>query len=88
MSIAAPRQARELPPSDLITFGCLKMAYIGHLRERASHKRRQAGELREVAAGLNDDDRDLFLRHADDLEADAVRLEDQASRLAREREGP
>jgi hypothetical protein len=57
---------------------------IGQLRARAFYKRSEAGDLRRIATTLSDDDRNVFLRDAANLERDAGLLEEQASRLVEE----
>lgn len=77
-----PRQRRPL----LLNTGLLRMHYkIGQLRERAFHKRRHAGDIRAAAETLSTDhDRELLRQHAQILETEAARLDEQASQLAQE----
>lgn len=47
-------------------------------RERAFNKRKQARDLREIAATLSlRSHREMFVQHAAHLEAEATRLEEQ-----------
>ena len=52
------------------------MLDVGNRRKRAAEKRALAGQVRRIAPTLSlAEHRELFLRHADDLEEEAASLE-------------